>query len=52
MTVSARFGAARELWMARYIPALAEYRAKYQPSAPEVLLKLSDDGGPAPFRDA
>jgi hypothetical protein len=36
--------------MSRYLPALAEYRTKYQTSAPEVLLQLSDDGGPAPFR--
>lgn len=50
MTLSARFDDARDLWMSRYVEALAEYRLKFQPGGPEVLLQLSDNGSPTPFR--
>lgn len=36
--------------MSRYVEALAEYQAKFQPGGPEVLLQLSDNGSPKPFR--
>jgi hypothetical protein len=50
MVVTARFSAAREFWMSRYIEALRAYRLKYQPGGPEVLLQLSDNGLARPFR--
>ena len=50
MDVTARFSAAREFWMSRYIDALRDYRLKYQPGGPEVLLQLSDNGVARPFR--
>ena len=50
MDVTARFSAAREFWMSRYIDALRDYRLKYQTGGPEVLLQLSDNGVARPFR--
>ena len=50
MSIPTRFGDVRHLWMTRYISELVEYRARFQPGGPEVLLQLSDNGSPAPFR--
>ena len=50
MDVTERFASARELWMSRYVEALQEYRLKYDPSGPEVLLQLSENGEPPAFR--
>jgi hypothetical protein len=36
--------------MSRYVDALAEYRRKYIPGGPEVLLQLGDNGAREAFR--
>ena len=50
MKVQSVFADARHIWHRQYLQSLAEYREQYQPSAPEVMFQLSDNGQPNVFR--
>lgn len=50
MTVHSAFVYARDQWHDSYLKSLAIYKSRYQPSAPEVMFQLSDNGQPKVFR--